>query len=149
MKIRKLREDDLGALLAIETATQAAPWTDKVFKECFQAKYPGWVIEHDDMVVCFTLISMNIDECHLLNLCVHPRYQRQGFGEQMLSHAVQSAKDLGAVMIYLEVRETNTRAIALYKKHRFTHIGTRKDYYTGIVEREDALVFARDLGLER
>ena len=43
--IRKLKEDDLGQVVAIENATQAVPWTDRIFKDCFRAHYPGWVLE--------------------------------------------------------------------------------------------------------
>ena len=146
MIIRKIREDDLPQVAAIENSTQAVPWTDKIFKDCFHAGYPGWVMEYAGKVICFTLISMHGEECHLLNLGVHPQYQRQGYGSQMLNHAVKAAKQLGAMMIYLEVRETNTRAISLYQKMNFIQIGTRKDYYPAYEGRENGLVYARDLG---
>jgi ribosomal-protein-alanine N-acetyltransferase len=145
MMIRKLKEDDLPEVAAIESSTQAVPWSDKIFRDCFFAGYPGWVLEQDGRVICFTLISIHGDECHLLNLGVHPQYQRQGFGSQMLVHAINSAKALGAMMIYLEVRETNTRAIALYQKMNFIQIGTRKDYYPAFEGRENGLIYARDL----
>jgi len=146
--IRKLREDDLGQIVAIESATQVAPWTIKIFKDCLAASYPGWVIEHEGKVVCFAFIAMHLDECHLLNLCVHPHSQRKGFGSELLSYIIKNVKKNGAMMIYLEVRESNSHAISLYKKLNFIQIGTRKDYYPIIEGREDALVFARDLGME-
>ena len=48
-------------------------------------------------------------------------------------------------MIYLEVRESNARAIALYQKMAFIQIGTRKDYYPLPEGRENGLVYARNL----
>lgn len=144
--IRKLREDDLGQVAAIENATSAVPWTDKIFKDCFHAGYPGWVIEHDGKIIGFAIISIHGDECHLLNLGIHPRYQRQGLGSQMLTHVINTAKLLGAMMIYLEVRESNARAIALYKKMQFLQIDVRKNYYPAHEGRENGLVYARTLG---
>jgi len=144
-RIRKLREDDLPQIEVIENATQIVPWTNKIFKDCFFAGYPGWVLEREGRVIGFTLISMHGDECHLLNLGVHPRYQRQGFGRQILLHTVESAKQLGALMIYLEVRESNVPAINLYQKMKFSQIGTRKDYYPAPEGREHGLVYALDL----
>lgn len=145
MMIRKLKEDDLVQVAAIENMTQAIPWSDKIFKDCFYVGYPGWVIEQENRIICFSLVSLRSDECHLLNLGVHPHYQRQGFGSQMLNYVLASARALGAMMIYLEVRESNTRAIALYEKMKFTQIDVRKNYYPALQGRENGLVYARTL----
>jgi len=143
--IRKLRQEDLSQVAAIEKATQGLPWMDKIFYDCFQAGYPSWVQEEGDKIISFVIVSFHGDECHLLNLGVHPHYQRQGFGTQMLEYVMHSAKQLGAMMIYLEVRESNERAIALYQKMHFAHIGTREDYYPAYEGRENGLIYARDL----
>lgn len=144
--IRNLRETDITLITRLEEVTQAVPWTEKIFRDCFFAGYPGWVLEQDKKVLGFVIIAMHGDECHLLNLCVDPYCQRQGIGSQMLRYAIDRAKQAGGMMIYLEVRETNTHAIALYKKLGFVQIGIRKDYYPAIEGREDALVYAQDLG---
>lgn len=145
ISIRQLRKEDWGQIVVIENATQISPWSDTIFKDCFYAGYPGWVMECEGKVTSFAIVAMHTDECHLLNLCVHPRYQHQGLGQHMLCYVMHSAKQLGAMMIYLEVRESNERAIALYKKAGFQQIGTRKDYYAAMEGREDALIFAKDL----
>lgn len=145
MVIRALKEADLSQVAAIENATQVVPWTDKIFRDCFYARYPGWVFEQDNRVISFAIISIHGEECHLLNLGVHPSYHRQGFGYQILTQTMRAARNLGAMMIYLEVRESNLRAIALYKKLNFIQIGIRKDYYPAFEGRENGLVYARDL----
>lgn len=147
--IRRLKEKDLPQVAIIENKTAEVPWTDAIFKDCLHAGYPAWVMEQAGKVVSFTIIALHGDECHLLNISVHPNFQRKGLGQQMLEFAVQAAKDRGALIIYLEVRESNNRAIALYQKMGFSQVGVRKDYYPGLNQREDALVFVRDLGAER
>lgn len=146
--IRKLKEADLSQVAAIEQATQVAPWSDRIFKDCLLIGYPGWVLEQDAKIIGFVIISVRGDEGHLLNLGVHPRFQRQGFGSQLLTYAIDMASQQGAMMVYLEVRESNERAIALYKKMHFVEITTRKDYYPAFEGRENGLVYARDLGAE-
>jgi ribosomal-protein-alanine N-acetyltransferase len=143
--IRKLNIDDLSQVAAIENATQVVPWTDRIFKDCFHAGYPGWVLEQEDKVIGFTILSIRGDECHLLNLAILPGFQRRGFGLKLLAHAVEIAKKQGAMIIYLEVRESNDRAIALYEKLHFVQIGTRKDYYPAYEGRENGLIYALDL----
>lgn len=152
--LRPIVKADLPQLLCIEQAAHAVPWTDETFKTCFEAGHIGWVIElnRDDQnkgrrIVGFTLVSVRMEECHILNLCVAREHQHQGYGRQLLEHAMRSAKDLGASVVYLEVRRTNTRAIELYKNAQFILIGERKDYYPTVSGNEDALVFARSLAV--
>jgi ribosomal-protein-alanine N-acetyltransferase len=148
MTIRQLEKTDFPRLIDIEQLTQTAPWTELAFKRCWEAGYPGWVKEKDDTIVGFILLSLAIGECHILNLCVHPDYQRQGLGLEMLEFGMQWAKGQRAGIVYLEVRRSNKAAIALYGRMNFKLIGERKDYYMSLKGHEDALVFARDVGIE-
>jgi ribosomal-protein-alanine N-acetyltransferase len=148
--IRVLHEIDLPELRLIEEATQITPWTEAVFQRCFEADYPGWIIEKEGKTAGFIFVSVSqvTNECHILNICVSPPFQHQGLGEKMLEFVIDWAKENGAVMVYLEVRRSNYRAIRLYEKANFKMIGERKGYYPSARGMEDALVFARDLGIE-
>lgn len=147
-QIREMRHTDLAQLLAMEEATQVAPWTEAVFLRCQEAKYPGWVIEVDDQLIGFILISVSAGECHVLNLCVHPIFQGKKFGRKLMVTAMVWVKQRGVEIVYLEVRRSNLRAIWLYRKMNFKQIGERKNYYPLANGSEDALVFARDLGVD-
>lgn len=140
--MRKATLDDLPQLVALEQATQAAPWTEDIFKRCLAIHYDCWVMDFQEKILGFVILSTTLTrEGHILNLCVDPAYQGQGFGRKMLAYAMSQARQKGIDMVYLEVRRSNTRAISLYDKMNFIQIGERKNYYPG----EDALVFALDL----
>jgi [ribosomal protein S18]-alanine N-acetyltransferase len=145
-----LLNSDLEALLAIEVLTQTSPWSRAAFERCYEAGYPGWVIEDDGHIVGFIIGSLATitAECHILNLCMHPKSQGKGLGSSLLDCAIEWAKQQGAVMVYLEVRRSNYAAIKLYQKMHFKLIGERKNYYPTAKGYEDALVFARDLSVE-
>jgi ribosomal-protein-alanine N-acetyltransferase len=151
MDIRRLDERDFPQVLAIEKATQTAPWSKEAFQRCWEANYPGWVMHEGDTIIAFIFISLAVGECHILNLCVHPDYQRKQYGYQMLTYVLEWSKQQGTGIVYLEVRRSNTPAIALYNKMDFKLIGERKAYYPDPKGKsgEDALIFARDLGIER
>lgn len=142
-----LSESDLSNLVRIEELAHIAPWTDDVFKRCFEAGYYFWGLTEDDKLVAFVIYSLQIGECHILNVCVHPDYQGKGFGMSLMTYALDQAKQDGAGTVYLEVRRSNTKAISLYRKIGFIRVGERKGYYPNEVGREDALIFAKDLGV--
>lgn len=143
--LRKIFKSDLAELQVIENASHDTPWTNDVFKMCLQAGYLGWAIELDQHLIAFIVVSMQSQECHVLNLCVARAYRRQGWARQLLAHALDEAKRLGAGVAYLEVRRSNTRALALYEGMQFSRVGERKGYYQTVAGAEDALVLARHL----
>lgn len=69
------------------------------------------------------------DELQLLQLAVHPEYQRQGFAREHLQRLLQHAQQRGAAVGLLEVRADNVGAIALYTQAGFAIVHTRKQYY--------------------
>ena len=83
---------------------------------------------------------MVLDEAHLLNLSVAKSYQKQGLGRFLLEHMLQIAKDHQAANMFLEVRQSNLSAIALYENIGFNEMAIRRAYYPAANGREDAVL---------
>ena len=96
------------------------------------------------MVVGYSLLSIAVGEAHILNISVDPAEQKQGIGRKMLEHLIEHARGR-AKTIFLEVRPSNTHAIALYEDVGFNEIGIRKGYYPAENGREDAIMLALEL----
>ena len=96
------------------------------------------VIEEDGEVGGFIIGSKIGDEWEIENVAVKPDARRRGLGSHLVGEFINLAKVIGAKAIFLEVRESNRAAKALYEKWAFTEEGRRKAYYTDPVE--DALV---------
>jgi ribosomal-protein-alanine N-acetyltransferase len=143
--IRTLFKSDLNQLLEIEKSVHVVPWTEETFKICFHSGHVGWAIELDKKIIGFIIISLTMDECHILNLCVAHEFQHQGWGRQLLEKALIHAKQKGLGIAYLEVRKSNSRAISLYRLMKFHFVGQRKNYYPTEAGNEDALIFALNL----
>lgn len=146
--LRTLFRSDISQLLPIEKSVHVSPWTEETFLVCFQAGYAGWVVEVDQRIVGFIIVTQGHEESHVLNLCVAHAYQRKGYGRLLLERALSEAKKRGIHIAYLEVRRSNTPAIALYEKMSFQQIGERVGYYPTVAGNEDALVFAVSLANE-
>jgi ribosomal-protein-alanine N-acetyltransferase len=132
--LRKMVKEDLAALLVIESASQGAPWTEETFKTIFETAYDGWVLEVDGKVVGYIVVGMQAEECHILNLCIARDFQRLGHGSKLLEYALTEARKRHISIAYLEVRRSNSRAIALYTRHGFVLIGERREYYHIIIK---------------
>lgn len=142
---RPMRASDLGAVLAIERAAYPFPWSEAIFRDCLRVGYCCWVLEIADAVAGYGIMQVSAGESHVLNLCVHPAYHRQGYGRQLLSRLIELAREHHADVALLEVRPTNAAAVALYRNMGFNEVGVRRAYYPGHKGKEDALILARSL----
>ena len=143
--IRLMQQDDLEIVHEIEKRAYEFPWSLGIFRECHRVGYPSWVFLHQNKIVGYGIISVAVGESHILNICVDPEYQRQGYGRRLFSALLTASRILGAGRIFLEVRKSNRKALLMYQNFGFEEIGIRKRYYRAHGEKEDAIVLARDI----
>jgi len=86
----------------------------------------------------FTGLWLLAGEAHITNIAVRENYRRQGMGELLLISLIDLAIELGAKLITLEVRASNTDAQSLYAKYGFVQVGLRHGYYSD--NREDGVL---------
>jgi ribosomal-protein-alanine N-acetyltransferase len=144
MRIRRMTLSDLPGVIAVERKSYQFPWGEDIFRDCFRARYECWVCEEQDNVLGYCIASIAVGEAHVLNVCVDPAEQGQGIGRKLLENLIETARGR-AETVFLEVRPSNTVAIALYENLGFNEIGIRKDYYPAENGREDALMLALEL----
>ena len=142
---RLMTEYDLPQVLEIEQRSYEFPWTEGIFHDCLRFGYSSWVIEIDRKIIGYGVMSLAVQECHILNLCVDPEYQGNGIGRRLLDQLFTIARARKADTAFLEVRPTNTQALSLYFSEGFNEIGTRRNYYPAYIGREDAIILAKSL----
>ena len=147
---RPLRDDDLAYVAALEASIHLAPWTLGNFRDALAAGYCARVGERESRIVAYGVLMLAPGEAQLLNLSVVPDARRQGLGRALLDLFMADAQRFGAEQMFLEVRVSNTPAIALYEVAGFARVGRRTAYYPDRdpqSPREDALVMRRELPL--
>jgi [ribosomal protein S18]-alanine N-acetyltransferase len=144
LRLRTMTHADLKHVLEIERKNYQFPWEEDIFTDCFKAGYSCWVCEYNDRILGYSLLSVAVGEAHILNISVDPSEQKQGIGRKMLEHLIDFSRGR-AETIFLEVRPSNTHAIALYEDVGFNEIGIRKGYYPAVNGREDAIMLALEL----
>lgn len=137
---RRMTGADLGAVVAIEDSIYPHPWSRGNFSDSLAAGYHCWIVECGGEIAGYAVVMVAAGEAHLLNLSVAAPWQRRGIGREALAFVLKLARDYGAERILLEVRPSNSAAIALYASAGFAEIAQRRSYYPAGDSREDAIV---------
>jgi ribosomal-protein-alanine N-acetyltransferase len=148
MRFRKMLKTDLPRVLDIEAQGYNYPWKVGVFHDCLKAAhYDCWVCEDtENQIMAFCIVSTAVGEATILNLCIDPVMRKQGLGRKFMEHVIEVARARKAESVFLEVRPSNTGAVALYESMGFNEIGIRPGYYKAENgTREDALMMAYTL----
>ncbi|MBC7751459.1 MAG: ribosomal protein S18-alanine N-acetyltransferase [Candidatus Saccharibacteria bacterium] len=134
--IRLMLLTDIAQVANIERQVEFHPWSERQFQESLTAGQRCTVIINSEQVIGFCILQPVLDEANLLLMAIDPKYQGQGCGLMLLEESLALLGE-GCVMVFLEVRGSNTPAISLYQKVGFHQMGIRKNYYPA-----DRAVFA-------
>lgn len=165
MSIAPLAEADLPLVAEVEKTAYAHPWSLRHFESSFQCGHWMWALTDgepgattgtktappptlaDGRALLAYLVAMEAaDEVHLLNITTTPAHRRQGHARRLMGALIGQARERGAQSLWLEVRESNQAARALYEALGFATTGVRKGYYpSGGTQREDARVMCLPL----
>jgi ribosomal-protein-alanine N-acetyltransferase len=145
IELRPMTGADLPAVMAIESAIYAFPWTRGNFSDSLAAGYSCWICVCNGDLIGYAVVMLASDEAHLLNLSIATECQKQGHGSLMLRRLCEIARGRGARRILLEVRPSNVAGLRLYERHGFQQVGLRREYYPALAGREDALILGLPL----
>lgn len=137
---RPMTAADIDRVIQIERAAYPYPWTRGNFTDCLECGYSCWVVEVDGELVGYSILMAGAGEGHVLNCCVAPAWQGRGLGRLAMQRLIAGAPGYGVDCLFLEVRPSNARAIALYESLGFETVGLRRHYYPADQGREDAIV---------
>ncbi len=149
------RDRDAGELARLAARCFADPWTKADFRRALQDRehtvvlvgrrnQPGEAGEGQDLAG-YLVLRIVADELEILDLGVDPSFRRLGLGRRLLVAALDQGAKRGARTAYLEVRESNEAAKALYTALGFRSHSRRPGYYRD--SGEGALVLRREEGL--
>ena len=146
LAIRLARRDDVDAVAAIEKRAFSDPWSANSFRALFGNPLVTFAIAEDAItgrVLGYVVAWFVVDEAEIANLAVSDEVRRAGIGARLLDFAVAAADQRQCRVVFLEVRESNAAARALYASRGFQVAGRRSKYYRKPVE--DALVLRRGM----
>ncbi|WP_408611005.1 ribosomal protein S18-alanine N-acetyltransferase [Limnohabitans radicicola] len=144
--LRTMTPEDLDAVMAIEQTAYSHPWSRGNFRDSLNPLFDAHCLWLDGELLGYFLAMHGVEEMHLLNITVAPSRQGQGWGHMMLDALSLISRSQGAQWLWLEVRQSNVRALQVYERYGFRQISIRKDYYpAGRQQREHAVVMSLKL----
>ncbi len=99
------------------------------------------VYEEQNNIIGFLMYTELTETVDIVDIVVKEEYRHQHIASCLMDAMISGLKE-SVTLLTLEVRKSNTAAIALYKEFGFEIITTRKGYYT---DREDAYLMGRRL----
>ncbi|ARP82794.1 bifunctional tRNA (adenosine(37)-N6)-threonylcarbamoyltransferase complex dimerization subunit type 1 TsaB/ribosomal-protein-alanine acetyltransferase RimI [Bordetella genomosp. 8] len=149
IEMSPMTEQDLDDMDRIEASVQAFPWTRRNFADALAAGYDSCVLRRAGRMLGFCILMHAPDVSHLLVVAIDKTMHRQGLGSRLIKWCVERARQRGIGGVLLEVRPSNTGAVAFYGHHGFLRVGLRRGYYpAGRGRREDALVMQKPVTLD-
>ncbi len=146
LSIRAAAPGDLPAMMALEQqAATAAHWSGEQYAALFSVADSGrvaLVVSDDSGIQGFVIAHVVRDEWEIENIAVAGAVRRCGLGTRLLGELLDMARARRATAVFLEVRESNHAARALYEKWAFLESGRRRRYYQD--PDEDAILYRID-----
>jgi ribosomal-protein-alanine N-acetyltransferase len=144
-RVRGMRPEDVDAVVAIENESFSSPWRKETFLELIDRPTAEvLVMEHDDEgVVGYAVLWCILDQGELANVAIASRMRGRGLGRTLLEQVLDIGRSRGVETVFLEVRESNARALGLYRRFGFAEVGHRRGYYDH--PKEDARILMAKL----
>ena len=139
-RLRRATLADIGQIVEIERDSFSDPWSGAAFRTALAEERMLFLVAEEDSgaLVGYVVAWSTVDEAELANLAVARSARGEGIGKILVDAALKFGGERGCACMYLEVRESNHAARAVYAARGFEQVGRRKRYYRDPVE--DALV---------
>lgn len=144
LKINPMAETDIKGIAEIEKSCFTSPWSEKsIAEELKKEQARFFVAKFNEEIIGYIGANNVLGEVYVANIAVKESFRRKGIASELLSWLIYQSESENADFISLEVRKSNSGAIALYDQFGFEKAGERKNFYTAPAE--NALIMTKYL----
>ncbi|ELC8442060.1 ribosomal protein S18-alanine N-acetyltransferase [Clostridium perfringens] len=141
-RIESMNSSHVKGIFEVSKLSLAESWNIESIEKELSNKLAKYLVALDgNKVIGFVGMWIVFDEGDITNIAVHPDYRKQGVGNLLMDSLIALCKESNITSLTLEVRESNLPAQNLYKKHKFTEEGVRKNFYDN--PKENAIIMWR------
>ncbi len=144
IRVLKMEKPHIAAIAALEKVCFSLPWDLGSFESELENPLSDWLVALDGETLAGYVGAQTAGgESDIMNLAVAPEYRRQGIGRLLMQEMEQALGERKPEAVSLEVRVSNTPAIALYESLGYRQVGLRPKYY--FKPAEDALIYRKEM----
>lgn len=131
VKVRDMKIEDLGSVLALEREVFSSPWPEEIFRKELESQDKSiyLIAEKPPLLIGYTGTSVYGKEGHVTNMVTRLEFRRRGVASLMLIESIARCLEKGLRWLTLEVRDENAGAREFYRRFGFMELGIRKGYY--------------------
>lgn len=143
MEYIKMNASHITQVAELEAMCFSMPWSEKAIKNELTNPLSLWIVAVEGDIVAGYVGSQSVmGEADMMNLAVAPEFRRQGIAGNLVQELIRNLCDEKVSSLTLEVRQSNSAAIALYEKLGFIQVGCRPNYYAN--PKEAALILRKE-----
>lgn len=143
--VERITRAHLAEVAELERLCFHDPWSERSLELLLGSDAVGYVCVSEGRVLAYGGMMLVPDEGQITNIATHPDVRRMGMGRAVVEALIDDAKKRGLEQLSLEVRVSNTAAVALYEDLGFGTAGRRKSFYRKPTE--DAWVMIKALSI--
>jgi ribosomal-protein-alanine acetyltransferase len=142
LSVRPPQLGDARALAEAELVSFSDPWPPQFFVSEILAdgRFNRLLVDAGGAMVAYLFCAWQYLDLHVLKVATLPQFRRAGLARRLMVLAEDHAVEMAGESLTLEVRVSNTDAIALYEALEYQQVGTRTSYYQ---DGEDAVVMTK------
>jgi ribosomal-protein-alanine N-acetyltransferase len=142
-KLVPMDRSHLAGVAELERMCFSTPWNEAMLEEELYNDTASFIVAEgeDGSVLGYAGLHVILDGGYIDNVAVRPSCRRMGLGDRLLDVFIRFGQ-ANLAFLTLEVRPSNTPAVALYEKNGFKEVGRRPNYYDN--PKEDALLLTRE-----
>lgn len=140
--IRPMTSADVPSVAALEKLCFSDPWSASSIASELDNPLSLWLVwEEDGAAAAYLGVQRVPPQADVMNVAVSPALRRRGIARALFAELERRLPEIDE--LFLEVRASNSGAIALYRTLGFEQVGRRPNYY--LDPREDALILRKEL----
>lgn len=140
--IRPMTAADVPSVAALEKLCFSDPWSVSSIASELDNPLSLWLVwEEDGTAAAYLGVQRVPPQADVMNVAVSPALRRRGIARALFAELERRLPEINE--LFLEVRASNSGAIALYRTLGFEQVGRRPNYY--LDPREDALILRKEL----
>ena len=143
--VLKATASDASDIAALEKICFSCPYNKEAVANMLSSSInPAFILrDSNGSLLGYLLGQMIVPEGDLLRIAVHPNARRRGVGRLIIEAFLGYLRENNCSVCFLDVREHNAPAQALYTSYGFSPFDRRKSYYH--LPTEDAIVMRLSL----